>query len=92
LEAAAPLISPVNPLSFAREVLCPELKVGKPCKERGLQKLDMHDGHSQFVQSPLPICDLGAELIMIVFWTARQILIGIIAQGYCGSRQRVIDT
>jgi hypothetical protein len=39
-------------------------------------------------KSPLPICDLGAEqiLIMIVLRTARQILIGIIAQGYCGSR------
>ena len=54
----------------------------------------MHDGHSQFVQSPLPICNLGAEqiLIMIILRTARQILIGIVAQGYCGSRQRVIDT
>jgi hypothetical protein len=88
MEAAALPIPQVNPLSFAREVLCPELKVGKPCNQRGLQKLDMPDGHSQFVQSPLPICDLGAEqiLIMIVLRTARQILIGIIAQGYCGSR------
>ena len=63
----------VNPLSFAREVLCPKLKVRKPCNERGLQKLHMPDGHSQFVQSPLPFCDLGTEqiLIIIVLRTAR---------------------
>src|SRR5882724_2205174 len=85
-----------GPAHFARSIhylsrgkrCVPKLKVRKPCNERGLQKLDMPDGHSQFVQSPLPFCDLGTEqiLIMIVLRTARQILIGIIAQGYCGSR------
>jgi hypothetical protein len=61
-------------------------EAGKSCNQRYLQKLEMPDGHSQFVQSPLPICDLGAEhiLIMIVLRIARQILIGI--DGHCGSR------
>jgi hypothetical protein len=51
----------------------PKLDAGKPCNERGLQKLEMPDGHSQLVQSPLPICDFGAKqiLIMIVLWIAR---------------------
>ena len=39
-----------------------------PAAERRmrLQKLKMPDGHSQLVQSPLPICDLGIEQILIM--------------------------
>lgn len=37
-----------------------KVKVGKPRNKRGLQKLEMPDRHSWLVQSPLPICDLGA--------------------------------
>ena len=56
-------------LSGARRrvlVLNSKLEIGKPGKERGLQKLAMHYGYSQFVQSPLSICDLGAEQILIL--------------------------
>jgi hypothetical protein len=82
----------VNPLSFARKVVrrrfVPKLEVRKPTKERSLQKLEMPDGHCQLVQSPLTIYDFGAEQILIptILRIARYVLIGIIAQGYCGSR------
>ena len=60
--SAAPSYESIRHLSRG----CPKLEVGKPCNERGPQKLEMPNGHSQIVQSPLPIYDLGAEQILIV--------------------------
>ena len=70
-----------------------KVEVGKPCDERGLQKLDVPDRRLQLVQPPLPFRYLAAEqiLIMVILRIAREILIGIIAQCYCRSSQRVID-
>ncbi len=64
LQGVISRVSVVDPLSFVRDLLCPKFDVGKSCHERGPQKLKMSDGHSQLVQSPLPICDLGVEQIL----------------------------
>jgi hypothetical protein len=48
----------------------------------------MPDGHCQLAQSPLTVYDIGAEQILIptILRISRYVLIGIIAQSYCGSR------
>jgi hypothetical protein len=70
VKAARRLIPLGGFVSLARErtrsVFRPKLEVGKSCHQRCLQKLEMRNGCSKFVQSSLSANDFGTEQILIV--------------------------
>lgn len=75
-------------------VFSAKLEVGEPCNQSCSNKLEMPDSGSQLEQSPLAVCHFDAEqiLVMSILRVARQIFIVVVADGYRGLRQNVVNS